>query len=187
MRSQQRRGGKQARGGSWCADPGKVSFRPPLPPLRSHLTLSFSNFCPFTVMRLRELPNPQIYTRQERYRARPPRVWEPWGFHSENSLAVYQGLVYYLLKLHSKYDKVGAVRAGSCLRRYRRGFYAGGRTAAEGGAEQSRLGASEAEGGPRRGSSSAQKRWLWAGGRGGRSGRKPGLGVYLSVWVTGWD
>nr|XP_020737275.1 cation channel sperm-associated protein subunit gamma isoform X7 [Odocoileus virginianus texanus] len=71
----------------------------------SHLTLSFSNFCPFTVMHLRELPNPQIYTRQERYRARPPRVWEPWGFHSENSLAVYQGLVYYLLKLHSKYDK----------------------------------------------------------------------------------
>ncbi|XP_061244106.1 cation channel sperm-associated auxiliary subunit gamma isoform X19 [Bos javanicus] len=71
----------------------------------SHLTLSFSNFCPFTVMRLQELPNPQIYTRQERYRAQPPRVLEPWGFHSENSLAVYQGLVYYLLSLHSKYDK----------------------------------------------------------------------------------
>uniref|UniRef100_A0A8C6CSV9 Cation channel sperm associated auxiliary subunit gamma n=1 Tax=Moschus moschiferus TaxID=68415 RepID=A0A8C6CSV9_MOSMO len=72
---------------------------------QSHLTLSFSNFCPFTVMRLQELPNPQIYTRQERYRAQPPRVLEPWGFHSENSLAVYQGLVYYLLRLHSKYDK----------------------------------------------------------------------------------
>ncbi|KAI4571539.1 hypothetical protein MJG53_013645 [Ovis ammon polii x Ovis aries] len=71
----------------------------------SHPTLSFSNFCPFTVMRLRELPNPKIYTRQERYRAQPPRVSEPWGFHSENSLAVYQGLVYYLLWLHSKYDK----------------------------------------------------------------------------------
>ncbi|XP_010847485.1 PREDICTED: cation channel sperm-associated protein subunit gamma isoform X10 [Bison bison bison] len=71
----------------------------------SHLTLSFSNFCPFTVMRLQELPNPQIYTRQERYRAQPPHVLEPWGFHSENSLAVYQGLVYYLLSLHSKYDK----------------------------------------------------------------------------------
>ncbi|XP_007180088.2 cation channel sperm-associated auxiliary subunit gamma isoform X5 [Balaenoptera acutorostrata] len=71
----------------------------------SHLTLSFTNFCPFTVMRLRDLPNPQIYTRQERYRAQPPRVLEPWGFHSDNSLAVYQGLVYYLLWLHSKYDK----------------------------------------------------------------------------------
>ena len=125
MRSQPCRSGKQARGGSWCADPGKVSFRPPLSPLRSHLTLSFSNFCPFTVMRLRELPNPKIYTRQERYRAQPPRVSEPWGFHSENSLAVYQGLVYYLLWLHSKYDKVGAVRGGSYLRWYRRGFYAG--------------------------------------------------------------
>ncbi|XP_068385087.1 cation channel sperm-associated auxiliary subunit gamma isoform X5 [Eschrichtius robustus] len=71
----------------------------------SHLTLSFTNFCPFTVMRLRDLPNPQIYTRQERYRAQPPRVLEPWGFHSDSSLAVYQGLVYYLLWLHSKYDK----------------------------------------------------------------------------------
>nr|XP_033699828.1 cation channel sperm-associated protein subunit gamma isoform X7 [Tursiops truncatus] len=71
----------------------------------SHLTLSFTNFCPFTVMRLRDLPNPQIYTRQERYRAQPPRVLEPGGFHSDNSLAVYQGLVYYLLWLHSKYDK----------------------------------------------------------------------------------
>uniref|UniRef100_A0A8C7AMI3 Cation channel sperm associated auxiliary subunit gamma n=1 Tax=Neovison vison TaxID=452646 RepID=A0A8C7AMI3_NEOVI len=71
----------------------------------NHLTLSFANFCPFTVMRLRDLPNPQIYTRQERYRAHPPRVLEPSGFHDQNSLAVYQGLVYYLLFLHSKYHK----------------------------------------------------------------------------------
>uniref|UniRef100_A0A7N5KN33 Cation channel sperm associated auxiliary subunit gamma n=2 Tax=Ailuropoda melanoleuca TaxID=9646 RepID=A0A7N5KN33_AILME len=71
----------------------------------NHLTLSFTSFCPFTVMRLRDLPNPQIYTRQERYQARPPRVLEPSGFHDENSLAVYQGLVYYLLYLHSKYHK----------------------------------------------------------------------------------
>lgn len=59
-------------------------------------------------MRLRDLPDQKIYTRQERYRAQPPRVLEPSGFHTENSLAVYQGLVYYLLWLHSKYDKVGA-------------------------------------------------------------------------------
>ncbi|XP_047645862.1 cation channel sperm-associated auxiliary subunit gamma isoform X5 [Phacochoerus africanus] len=71
----------------------------------SHLTLSFANFCPFTVMRLLDLPNPQIYTRQERYRAQPPRILEPSGFHNNNSLAVYQGLVYYLLWLHSMYDK----------------------------------------------------------------------------------
>ncbi|XP_032179261.1 cation channel sperm-associated protein subunit gamma isoform X8 [Mustela erminea] len=71
----------------------------------NHLTLSFTDFCPFTVMRLRDLPNPQIYTRQERYRAHPPRVLEPSGFHDQNSLAVYQGLVYYLLFLHSKYHK----------------------------------------------------------------------------------
>uniref|UniRef100_A0A8C9P4W3 Cation channel sperm associated auxiliary subunit gamma n=1 Tax=Spermophilus dauricus TaxID=99837 RepID=A0A8C9P4W3_SPEDA len=72
---------------------------------KSHPTLSFSNLCPFEVMRLGNLPNPQAYTRQERYLARPPMVLNPSGFHSENSLAVYQGLVYYLLRLHSKYHK----------------------------------------------------------------------------------
>ncbi|KAM5295935.1 cation channel sperm-associated auxiliary subunit gamma [Glossophaga mutica] len=83
----------------------QLSRRNLLPQQRSHLRLSFTNFCPFTVMRLRDLPKPQIYTRQERYRAQPPRVLEPSGFHTENSLAVYQGLLYYLLWLHSKYDK----------------------------------------------------------------------------------
>ncbi|XP_060041854.1 cation channel sperm-associated auxiliary subunit gamma isoform X2 [Erinaceus europaeus] len=68
-------------------------------------TLSFQNLCPFSVMRIRDLPNPQIYTRQERYQALPPRVLELSGFHNENSLAVYQGLVYYLLWLHSRYHK----------------------------------------------------------------------------------
>lgn len=87
---------------------GNISLGLPLPPTRSHLTLSFTNLCPFTAMHLRDLPNPQIYTRQERYRAKPPRVLEPSGFHTENSLAIYQGLVYYLLWLHSQYDKVGA-------------------------------------------------------------------------------
>ncbi|KAM9224672.1 cation channel sperm-associated auxiliary subunit gamma [Dugong dugon] len=72
---------------------------------RNFLTPTFTNFCPFTVMRLQDLPNPQRYTRQERYRALPPRVVEPSGFHNEHSLAIYQGLVYYLLWLHSKYDK----------------------------------------------------------------------------------
>lgn len=85
---------------------------PPPPPLprRTYPTLAFSNFCPFEVMRLENLPNPQAYTRQERYLARPPMVLNPSGFHNENSLAVYQGLVYYLLWLHSKYDKVGATQ-----------------------------------------------------------------------------
>nr|XP_015104008.1 cation channel sperm-associated protein subunit gamma isoform X2 [Vicugna pacos] len=76
-----------------------------LKPQGGHLTLSFTEFCPFMVLRLRDLPNPQIYTRQERYRAQPPRVLEPSGFHNEISLAAYQGLVYYLLWLHSVYDK----------------------------------------------------------------------------------
>lgn len=67
------------------------------------------------VMRLRDLPNPQAYTREERYRARPPFVMDQSGFHNENSLAVYQGLVYYLLWLHSKYDKVGTWRLAGYL------------------------------------------------------------------------
>ncbi|KAF6076807.1 cation channel sperm associated auxiliary subunit gamma [Phyllostomus discolor] len=83
----------------------QLSRRYLLPRQRSHLRLSFTNFCPFTVMRLRDLPKPQMYTRQERYRAQPPGILESSGFHTENSLAVYQGLLYYLLWLHSKYDK----------------------------------------------------------------------------------
>ncbi|XP_037586598.1 cation channel sperm-associated protein subunit gamma isoform X5 [Cebus imitator] len=67
--------------------------------------LSFTNLCPFSVMRLRNLPRPQRYTRQERYRARPPSIFERSGFHTKNSLAIYQGLVYHLLWLHTKYDK----------------------------------------------------------------------------------
>uniref|UniRef100_A0A8C0ZXY6 Cation channel sperm-associated protein subunit gamma n=1 Tax=Castor canadensis TaxID=51338 RepID=A0A8C0ZXY6_CASCN len=84
---------------------GEVICCPPLLLPRGYPRLTFADPCPFMVMRLRDLPNPQAYTREERYRARPPFVMDQSGFHNENSLAVYQGLVYYLLWLHSKYDK----------------------------------------------------------------------------------
>ncbi|KAM6154348.1 cation channel sperm-associated auxiliary subunit gamma [Erethizon dorsatum] len=71
----------------------------------SHPVLTFVNQCPFTMLSLLNLPNPQAYTREERYRARPPHVLDSSGFHSKKSLAVYQGLLYYLLWLHSKYNK----------------------------------------------------------------------------------
>lgn len=70
----------------------------------------FTNFCPFKVMRLRDLPKKQHFARQELYHAPPPLVSESLGFHNNKTLAVYQGLVYYLLWLHSKYDKVGTWR-----------------------------------------------------------------------------
>ncbi|XP_019064300.1 cation channel sperm-associated protein subunit gamma isoform X2 [Fukomys damarensis] len=70
-----------------------------------HPVLSFTNQCPFTMLSLANLPNPQAYTREERYLARPPHILERSGFHSKKSLAVYQGLLYYLLWLHSKYNK----------------------------------------------------------------------------------
>ncbi|XP_040852139.1 cation channel sperm-associated protein subunit gamma-like [Ochotona curzoniae] len=70
-----------------------------------HLVFASKNTCPFMRMRLHPQANQQVYSRQELYRARPPHVLEPSGFHTERSLAVYQGLVYYLLWLHSKYDK----------------------------------------------------------------------------------
>ncbi|XP_023577323.1 cation channel sperm-associated protein subunit gamma isoform X2 [Octodon degus] len=71
----------------------------------SHMVLTFTNQCPFTMLSLLNLPNPQAYTREECYRARPPHILESSGFHSKKSLAVYQGLLYYLLWLHSKYNK----------------------------------------------------------------------------------
>ncbi|XP_027711281.1 cation channel sperm-associated protein subunit gamma-like [Vombatus ursinus] len=68
-------------------------------------TLSYNNPCPFELMQLKDLPNPQRYTRVERYRAMPPFVSSDAGFHTEVSLAIYQGLVYHLLSLHAKYNK----------------------------------------------------------------------------------
>ncbi|XP_075392774.1 cation channel sperm-associated auxiliary subunit gamma [Tenrec ecaudatus] len=67
--------------------------------------VSFTNLCSFSAIRLQDLPRSQRYTRQERYLALPPVVMGPLGFHTEESLAIYQGLIYYLLWLHSKYDK----------------------------------------------------------------------------------
>ncbi|XP_052567770.1 cation channel sperm-associated auxiliary subunit gamma isoform X7 [Peromyscus californicus insignis] len=72
---------------------------------RNFWTPSFTNLCPFKVMRLRDLPKKQHLARQELYHAPPPLVSESLGFHNNKTLAVYQGLVYYLLWLHSKYDK----------------------------------------------------------------------------------
>ncbi|XP_051018011.1 cation channel sperm-associated auxiliary subunit gamma [Acomys russatus] len=70
-----------------------------------HKTLSFTNFCPFKMMRLRDLPQKQHFARLEIYHASLPEVPDPLAFHTNVTLAVYQGLVYYLLWLHSKYDK----------------------------------------------------------------------------------
>ncbi|XP_056652137.1 cation channel sperm-associated auxiliary subunit gamma-like isoform X2 [Monodelphis domestica] len=67
--------------------------------------LSFRAVCPFQMMQLRDLPTPQIFTRQERYHADAPFVSSISGFHNRFSLAIYQGLIYYLLWLHSKYNK----------------------------------------------------------------------------------
>ncbi|XP_060222576.1 cation channel sperm-associated auxiliary subunit gamma isoform X10 [Meriones unguiculatus] len=72
---------------------------------RKYKKLSFTNLCPFKVMRLRDLPEKQHFARQELYHAPPPLVSQTLGFHNNKTLAVYQGLVYYLLWLHSKYDK----------------------------------------------------------------------------------
>lgn len=69
------------------------------------LVLDFNNDCPYREMSLRNLPAPQIYSRQELYRLLPPISLDLAGFHHKESLTVYQGLVYYLLWLHSKYHK----------------------------------------------------------------------------------
>ncbi|XP_074075139.1 cation channel sperm-associated auxiliary subunit gamma-like isoform X2 [Macrotis lagotis] len=67
--------------------------------------LSFIDACPFQLLQLYDLPQPQRFTRQERYYAEPPLVSSPSGFHTKVSLAIYQGLVYHLLSLHAMYNK----------------------------------------------------------------------------------
>lgn len=59
-------------------------------------------------MREVDLPLPQRFTRFEHYFAKPPDIVEVSGFHDAKSLAVYQGLVFQLLWLHSDYNRVRA-------------------------------------------------------------------------------
>ncbi|XP_006540145.1 cation channel sperm-associated protein subunit gamma 1 isoform X10 [Mus musculus] len=67
--------------------------------------ITFTNTCPFKAIHAVDVPKKQHASRTESYVALPPLVSESLGFHNNNTLAVYQGLVYYLLWLHSKYDK----------------------------------------------------------------------------------
>ncbi|KAM8793997.1 cation channel sperm-associated auxiliary subunit gamma [Eudromia elegans] len=67
--------------------------------------VGFTNVCPFTVLKFSALPAPQRYSRLEHYRAEPPVITDRTGFHDNRSLAVYQGLVFHLLWLHSDYNR----------------------------------------------------------------------------------
>nr|XP_009675154.1 PREDICTED: cation channel sperm-associated protein subunit gamma [Struthio camelus australis] len=67
--------------------------------------IGFTNLCPFTILKFRDLPKPQRFSRVEHYRAEPPVITDQTGFHNNRSLAVYQGLVFHLLWLHSDYNR----------------------------------------------------------------------------------
>ncbi|XP_067413351.1 cation channel sperm-associated auxiliary subunit gamma [Emydura macquarii macquarii] len=67
--------------------------------------IKFFHPCTFSVMRIEDLPAPQRFTRMEHYRTEPPDVMDRTGFHNNISLAVYQGLIYQLLWLHSDYSR----------------------------------------------------------------------------------
>ncbi|XP_076787114.1 cation channel sperm-associated auxiliary subunit gamma isoform X3 [Arvicanthis niloticus] len=70
-----------------------------------HKLISFTHICPFKEVHIVDVPKKQHMARKESYLALPPLVSESLGIHNNNTLAVYQGLVYYLLWLHAKYDK----------------------------------------------------------------------------------
>ncbi|XP_053122836.1 cation channel sperm-associated auxiliary subunit gamma isoform X2 [Hemicordylus capensis] len=67
--------------------------------------IRFTHPCPFAILRIVELPLPQRFTRVEHYRAEPPDIMDKTGFHDNRTLAVYQGLVFQLLWLHSAYNR----------------------------------------------------------------------------------
>ncbi|XP_048357686.1 cation channel sperm-associated auxiliary subunit gamma [Sphaerodactylus townsendi] len=67
--------------------------------------IQFTHRCPFSVLRILDQPPPQRYTRMEHYSAQPPDVMDPTKFHNPKSLAVYQGLIFQLLWLHSAYNR----------------------------------------------------------------------------------
>uniref|UniRef100_A0A8C3TE28 Cation channel sperm associated auxiliary subunit gamma n=1 Tax=Chelydra serpentina TaxID=8475 RepID=A0A8C3TE28_CHESE len=66
---------------------------------------SFVHPCSFSVMRFEDLPAPQRFTRMEHYCTEPPDVMDSTGFHNNVSLAVYQGLIFHLLWLHTDYSR----------------------------------------------------------------------------------
>lgn len=72
---------------------------------RENKIISFEYICPFKEVHLLDVPQKQHVERKESYLALPPLVSESSGFHNNYTLAVYQGLVYYLLWLHAKYNK----------------------------------------------------------------------------------
>ncbi|XP_038960278.1 cation channel sperm-associated auxiliary subunit gamma isoform X10 [Rattus norvegicus] len=72
---------------------------------RENKIISFEYICPFKEIHLLDVPQKQHVERKESYLALPPLVSESSGFHNNYTLAVYQGLVYYLLWLHAKYNK----------------------------------------------------------------------------------
>ncbi|KAG6926268.1 cation channel sperm associated auxiliary subunit gamma, partial [Chelydra serpentina] len=67
--------------------------------------IKFVHPCSFSVMRLEDLPAPQRFTRMEHYCTEPPDVMDSTGFHNNVSLAVYQGLIFHLLWLHTDYSR----------------------------------------------------------------------------------
>ncbi|XP_052055764.1 cation channel sperm-associated auxiliary subunit gamma [Apodemus sylvaticus] len=71
----------------------------------NHSVLDFQHVCPFREVHVMDIPKRQHAGRYECYLALPPLVSDSLGFHNNFTLAVFQGLVYYLLWLHSKYDK----------------------------------------------------------------------------------
>ncbi|MBN3318432.1 CTSRG protein, partial [Atractosteus spatula] len=98
-----------------------VKRRLPVPEILSHYHFSqspyssrhteqssefmFERLCPFFLMRVEEVPPPELFSRVQHYRAEPPTVLRSPGLHSISSLAVYQGLLHQLLWLHASYNR----------------------------------------------------------------------------------
>ncbi|XP_075462961.1 cation channel sperm-associated auxiliary subunit gamma isoform X3 [Ascaphus truei] len=67
--------------------------------------IRFIHPCPFALMRVVNMPPPQFYTRVQYYQISPPSITDKMGFYSNDSLAVYQGLIFQLFLLHFDYKR----------------------------------------------------------------------------------
>ncbi|XP_039616499.1 cation channel sperm-associated protein subunit gamma-like [Polypterus senegalus] len=67
-------------------------------------TIQYKYSCPFSRILYQSTPSQESYSRIMYYHAEPPVSLAQSGFHSFNSIVVYQGLAYHLMRLHTDYS-----------------------------------------------------------------------------------
>ncbi|KAG2459963.1 CTSRG protein, partial [Polypterus senegalus] len=94
-----------------------------LSPLSQQDTIQYKYSCPFSRILYQSTPSQESYSRIMYYHAEPPVSLAQSGFHSFNSIVVYQGLAYHLMRLHTDYSMRDFYRYLAGHRMYNKEIY----------------------------------------------------------------